>query len=167
MATSRTFPRLGLVAILVLSVPAFFGGCSSKKEAKVSGKVTYNGKPVTGGKMMFHPSAAGGQTYTGEINSDGTFTFVGVPTGEMKVTIDTDSYKNTQTGYEMKMPGGMKPPADVMKPPPGVKMDKPDLQMDKMPVYVKIPAKYADVKTTTLTWNIEKGSQSKDLNLTD
>src|SRR5262245_48066706 len=61
------------------------GDPSMPKTAKVSGKVTYNGKPVFPGSVTFTP--AGGdkmatQSATGQLNEDGTFTLTTFNTGD-------------------------------------------------------------------------------------
>ncbi len=62
----------------VLSVTAMaglllLGGCGdSRSLAPVTGRVLYNGKPLTSGTVFFQPEA--GQPATGEIQPDGAFT---------------------------------------------------------------------------------------------
>ena len=73
---------LGLVCSL--------GGCSSDpnmpKLGKVSGKVTYKGKPLDAGRVVFTPATGkGGETgqdATGEIDSDGTYEMTTFNTGD-------------------------------------------------------------------------------------
>jgi hypothetical protein len=74
-------------------------GCSGgQATAKVSGKVTHNGQPVTGGMLTFSPVASSsgavtaGKGATGEIKSDGTYVLTtniagdGAVIGRHKVT---------------------------------------------------------------------------------
>ncbi len=55
-------------------------GCSNNGQmptAPVSGRVTYDGQPVTGGQLMFDPKGEGdapGKPGAAEIREDGTFT---------------------------------------------------------------------------------------------
>ena len=66
------------------------GGCSGDpnmpKLVKVHGKVTYNGKPLDGGRVVFTPVAGKGgetgQNATGEIDSDGTYELTTFNTGD-------------------------------------------------------------------------------------
>jgi len=67
------------------------GGCGGVDKdmptlAKVSGKVTYKGKPVTPGSVIFTPiSGKGGETgqvATGQLESDGSFTLTTFNTGD-------------------------------------------------------------------------------------
>lgn len=163
MSTLCAFARIGLVALLGLSTPLFLAGCGSSKKggAKISGKVTYAGKPVAGGHITFTPPE--GTPYQGTLNADGTFAFAGVPTGDMKVSIDTEYIKSSQSGYNnMPMPANM-PPEIAAK----MKEKKAELPQATGPTYMKIPEKYASVTSTPLTCKIEAGSQTKDFELTD
>jgi hypothetical protein len=51
---------------------AFLSGCGGPKIAKVTGRVTYDGKPVTEGKIRFYPES--GRMALGNIGPDGTYT---------------------------------------------------------------------------------------------
>jgi hypothetical protein len=66
-------------------------GCSSHdpdmpKLAKVRGKVSYQGKPLDGGRVVFTPSGSKGggsdQGATGEISSDGSYEMTTYNTGD-------------------------------------------------------------------------------------
>jgi len=80
-----TAPR----AMLVLAVAGFtLGGCEAKKElphARVHGKVTYQGKPLTYGSVMFFPVEAPKdgtlQGASGDIQPDGTYELKSQSTG--------------------------------------------------------------------------------------
>ena len=71
--------RAAMLAALILSVGAGFG-CDGTPEAAarlstavpVSGLVTYKGKPLTRGTVVFEPDA--GRPAHGEIQSDGRYT---------------------------------------------------------------------------------------------
>jgi hypothetical protein len=66
------------------------GGCSSDpnmpKLGKVHGTITYKGKPLDGGHIVFTPATGKGgetgQNATGEINSDGTYEVTTFNTGD-------------------------------------------------------------------------------------
>lgn len=72
--------RRGTVVVL-LSVLWMFGsvcGCggSNRPTASVSGKVTWNGNPVTAGELLFDPQSGGdypGKSGAGAIRADGTY----------------------------------------------------------------------------------------------
>ena len=62
-------------AVFCLALPlATLVGCGGGTGAKVSGKVTANGQPVTGGTLNFIPTEAGGVPASGAVQSDGAYT---------------------------------------------------------------------------------------------
>jgi len=67
---------LGGAAILLLL--GAVAGCGSGGKARVTGKVTVNGKPVTGGLVSFAPIATDkkepGKPAAGEVQQDGSYT---------------------------------------------------------------------------------------------
>jgi hypothetical protein len=75
-------------------------GCGSKpKLVSFTGKVTHNGKTVTGGSVWFHPEGSSDgkqERMSGQLQLDGTFnakTFPhgdGIPPGKYKVTLSPD-----------------------------------------------------------------------------
>lgn len=73
---------LALLSLLAISV-----GCgSSGSTTTVSGKITYNGRPVTTGLINF--MVEGGRPLGGGIQPDGSFSF-DLPPGNYKVRIDS------------------------------------------------------------------------------
>lgn len=50
----------------------FLAGCGSKANS-VSGKVTFQGQPVTGGSITLAPESGGGKPAAANVQSDGTF----------------------------------------------------------------------------------------------
>jgi hypothetical protein len=137
-------------------------GCSSSPPAAtLSGNVTYKGRPVTGGSIWLYPKETlGGKyppKYSGTIRPDGTFTLTGVPLGSMIVTIDTKSVKDFGSAAALDS-GGVDA---AMK---GKMMAKPG----GGPVYVAIPDKYSDPKTSGLTWDVTGGvKENHDFDLKD
>jgi hypothetical protein len=63
-----------------------------KKVGKIDGKVNFEGKPLPGGTVSFHPEK--GKPFVAQLQDDGTYSVKDVPVGEMKVTIETESLKN-------------------------------------------------------------------------
>jgi len=97
--------------MLILSFAAALSGCSpadpqKPKLGKVTGRVTFQGKPVTSGSVMFTPSAneggTTGQLASGRIESDGTFTLTtfdtgdGAILGEHIVTVESRDIRGVQ-----------------------------------------------------------------------
>jgi hypothetical protein len=151
-----------LLGLAFSSTFLYIAGCSSSSStATLSGKVTYRAQPLTGGTIWLHPrEAAAGKyppRYSGTIRLDGTFTVTGVPLGSMVVTIDTKSVNGLSGTSGMARAEGVNP---IMK---GKMMGK----LAGGPVYVAIPAKYADAKTSGLSWETTGGKQSQDFDLRD
>jgi hypothetical protein len=146
---------------LALALPLFLAlalGCGpdSPTPASISGKITYGPTDVTGGQITFHPQGEG-PSYTRPIAADATYSAADLPVGQFTVTIETESINPDRKApdYGGSRGGGGKSPAPAAAPQgnPGT--------------YVKIPPKYADVKTSGLTVTLTKGSQKKDFPLTD
>lgn len=150
----RTLCHLFLVAGLC----AIGLGCTTQKNApsEVSGTVKYKGQLVKGGTVQFITSD--NNVTTAYIQPDGTYT-TGLPaTGEVKVTVETDSAKPTMKEYVG--PGGKK--MKEYKPPGMPAGAGPDPAN-----YVKIPDKYKDVKTSNLKTTLSTGKNTYNIELTD
>lgn len=76
----------GLVAILIAAQSGCGGDPTLPKLGKIHGKVTYNGKPVDAGHIVFTPVAGKGgetgQSATGEIGEDGSYEMTTFNTGD-------------------------------------------------------------------------------------
>ncbi len=68
---------ISMIAMQMLVVSIGCGSSDSKATAKVEGKITASGQPVTGGSMNFQPVGTGtsgvGKAASGTVQSDGTF----------------------------------------------------------------------------------------------
>jgi hypothetical protein len=133
-------------------------GCSKKvggASATISGKVTYKGRPLTGGTMFLWSKED--VKFPVDIDGLGNFSMTDVPVGEATVTFDTDWVKGREksAGTSGKGIGG--PVAFGGKSAPAAAPLK----------YVKLPAKYTNRNQSKLTWDIKPGAQSKDFELTD
>jgi len=151
--------RLGLILALVLGLLAGCGGGKSTTSAQVSGKVTYKGQPVKGGDLAFHSKDQGvSRTF---LKEDGTYVLPNAPTGPMKVTVDTEFLN--QSAQKAAYPGmqGKGPMMDPSKMAGGAPAKSSTGE------YVKIPAKYSNPDTTTLTVTLEPGKNTKDFPLED
>jgi hypothetical protein len=172
--------RIALFAALVIGLAL---GCEGKRyQGKLTGKVTYKGQPVKGGNITL--IAESGGLYNASISSDGSYEFVDVAEGNMKVTIETETVNPNKdvpkygagrksggaAGKREKMAserraaegkgggGGEEQVAGAWGKPPTEELAK---------LYVKIPAKYGHPQTSGLTVTIERGNQTKNFELTD
>src|SRR2546430_2386810 len=69
-------------AVLVLVVAL---GCGERPRSRVSGTVTYQGKPLAGAVVTFFGSD--NQTYTADTKPDGAYEVAGVPRGPVRVAV--------------------------------------------------------------------------------
>jgi hypothetical protein len=144
----------------VLLLLALATGCASK--STITGKVTYQDKPLTGGVVLF-VSESGKGTGRSEIGTDGSYTIENMPTGQAKIAVDTTSAQGTQ-------PPGANAPKGMM-PPPGT--DVPSASA-KSGVYgsgnsargaAVIPDQYKNADTSGLTYTVKGGSQTHNIDL--
>lgn len=150
MARVRLLPFAFLVPVVALV------GCSKSNSlvpARVTGSITYKGQPVKGGRLTFYTAEK--VPYDGQISSDGTYTATDLPEGPMTVTIDTEPLKpQAVKGKVANRRAGM-----MQQPAPGAETPEH--------FYVKIPAKYAKIETTTLNVTLVRGKQEHNFELTD
>jgi len=144
-------------------------GCSSGRRATVTGKVTYQGKPLTSGTVMFY-TADGSAGGSASIMPDGMYKAADVPVGEVTATVRTIAAGSMPKG-EAK-PGGApsgliipgKGPAGggdgaVSAPSPGTKVipgGEPG---------VAIPEKYGKPTLSGLKYTVTGGTQTIDIPL--
>jgi hypothetical protein len=138
-------------------------GCSSK--GTVSGKVTYQGKPVPAGTIIFVPQAGGG--FSANIR-DGEYKIEHLPEGPVKIAVSTPANTAPMKGLigKMQLPPEMLqklPPEMLQKLRPGKSVEEtsPDTPT------VSIPPRFQDPEKSGLTYTVKGGSQVFDINLPD
>lgn len=141
-----------LVLLLVLPV-----GCSSSK-GTISGKITYQGKPLAAGTITLVPEKGGGG-FSGPIRN-GEYKVEGVPPGPVKIAVSTSSTPKSAIGK-------MQPPPEVMK---SAIRDRPAEQADdsakpSASAAVPIPRKFQDPETSGLTYTVQSGNQVHDIDI--
>jgi hypothetical protein len=157
---TRTRWRSLSLLTLGLSITVLVG-CGGKKptnQASVKGTVTYKNAPVTGGMIMVIPAGTSGTGTPVAIKPDGSFQGIGLPVGNVLVTVDTSNLKNKPS---------LPQPPPGMKPPPGVNQADINVNMPDFGTYVEIPAKYAKKETSGITWDLQPGTQEKPITLAD
>ncbi|HLW65108.1 MAG TPA: hypothetical protein VKS79_07265 [Gemmataceae bacterium] len=95
------------------------------------------------------------------INADGTFVMNDAAPGPNKVVVDTESLKT-----ESALPSNATPEQKKMMKE-GQEMGQKLGGTKTGGTYVQIPAKYRDVKSTPLTYDVTEGKQTKDFDLPD
>jgi hypothetical protein len=136
-------------------------------EGKLSGRVLYDGKPLPGGTLFFQ-SAGPYNPVTVTLPGDDSGSYeVVLPVGEAQVSVDNRE-------LEPRPP----PPAGIPRGIPGGVLQKLDQPKQKgvsaaharqsaIPgKYVKIPQRYYNIATSGLKITVERGNQTKDIELT-
>jgi hypothetical protein len=152
--------RIGLFSGLAIALV----GCSrSSSQASVKGIITCKGEPVPAGEVYFVFEQGG--RYGAALRSDGSYQFIDVPTGAVKVLVLARTLNSRQQGPP-RAPKGKQYDGEMRKrlreydgpagkgEPPGGKS-------------IEIPKKYASEKTSPLTFTVERGSQTRNFDLTD
>lgn len=132
-----------LCLLLVATLLALPGCNSGPRTFPVHGKVTYKGKPVPNGTVLFTPLTVG-PTATGEIGKDGSYSLTTYKPGDGAVV---GKYKVTIVAME-DMTGRL--PEDRNPLPPPI-----------------IPDKYSTLGTTDLTGEVNEGENTINFDLPD
>jgi hypothetical protein len=138
---------LGALAVVVSLGVA---GCGEGK-GTVSGKVTYKGVALKGGRVTY--TSAKGKSNQAEIGEDGSYTVEDLPSGPAKITVQTSYLQQMARAPRYKVPEGA---------PEGYKGGGDPTAAKR---YVKIPDSYEDLETSGLTYDVKKGAQTHDIPL--
>ncbi len=119
----------------------------------ISGKVTYKGKSLTGGKVTFLSSDQ--KVKTALIGTDGRYTIDKVTVGPAKIAIDPPLVLPKMMGGLEMDPAKMGAPApqNPAPPPPEEKGG------------VALPKEYQDVEKSGLTYTVVSGKQEHNIEL--
>src|SRR5262245_4613526 len=100
--------RVRFLVLVPLCAAVLMPGCkTSPTPAKVSGKITYNGSPIGGGSINFHPvTTEGGGNIMFNVKPDGTYEGVDLPVGDCVVTVETESLNPNPDRPKGEMAGG-------------------------------------------------------------
>jgi hypothetical protein len=154
--------RLGLLLLLPVVT-----GCGGTARSKVSGQVLLNGTPLPGGQVTFFPADSKQNSVTVPIDERGNYEAT-LPVGDVKIIVDNRNLEPPPPppGGPSVLPGGL--PPEIRKglgdkkdapPPPNT----PEKAAGK---YVPIPPRYYDITTSGLGFKVERGDQTKKIDLT-
>jgi hypothetical protein len=148
-------------SLVLIASAAFLLGCGDTGKpplGRVSGKVTYNGQPVTKGIVSFvprgGPGSQTGQTATGEIGSDGSYTLTtfdkgdGAVLGEHTVLVSAREEDPAIKGHGMPIPDAKG-------------------RVNIKPAKLLVPEKYATVANSPLRYTVHEGDNKNDIELKD
>src|SRR6516165_7184488 len=88
MKTLSPRTRCGSVLLVSLLICSLAAGCG-KPKGSVSGKVTYQGKPLTAGMVTFSPEK--GAAVNSPIDGEGNYRVENVPVGTAKISVRSES----------------------------------------------------------------------------
>jgi len=170
MTRSRFLSGMTLICTFVLVGLGCGPSVNPGVSGRVSGALTYKGQPIKAAVMNFHSPQ--GIAYAALVASDGTYAAEDIGIGEMIVTVETESLKKNQAAVSStskdfaarmamnqssmrRNEGGGGGANSAAPPPPPVDL------------YIKIPAKYSNPKTSPLTVTLKAGRQVQNIDLTD
>jgi hypothetical protein len=141
------------------TVALTLAGCQGKvpDRATVSGRVLYQGKPVTQGIVIFHSKLVPTKQDQAQIKKDGTYEMTNAPLGVCKVVIQVNPAKDPAADKAGDKAGDKAPDA-----PPSDKAAGPPPQ-DVVPA--ELGARYASIDTTPLEKTVERGDNKFDLEI--
>jgi hypothetical protein len=137
--TVARFLALALVGLVPLAC-----GPSGPEMATISGKVTYNGKPVPKGTITFIPTTPGGRNAVGVIAADGSYALQTEKPGDGALLGD---YNVTISAHDEAVLDYI--PAKPVEPK------------------LLAPAKYENPKTTDLKATVKRGASPVNFDLKD
>jgi hypothetical protein len=136
-------------------------GCSGS--ATITGKVTYQGRPLTAGTVLF-TSTKGRGTRTAQIGEDGTYTITNMPTGPAKIAVETKSAQPPPSRpFEADPRAGARPPAGAPLPEGAKATVYGD--PSKVRTAEPIPEHYANPDESGLTYTVKGGKQELPIDL--
>ena len=147
-------------AMMVLAIASFtLGGCEGEKmspHAAVHGKVTYNGKPVTSGTVMFVPTEVPKEGAlegaSGDIQPDGSYTLKSQATGGAVLGVHKVVVYST---------GELQAPKEAPKEGAAPKADTAPKRRSIL------PNRYSELRATPLTYKVVAGDNNFDIELKD
>jgi hypothetical protein len=144
------FPKRRCTGVLLglLLLCSLAAGCG-KPKGSVSGKVTFKGKPLTAGFVIFTPEK--GPAVNASINSEGKYKAENVPVGTAKISVRTDAVTDSESFKMVKNP----------KDPKEMRKLKPQSTGPKIPWN----SKYNDPEQSGLTYTVQEGPQEHDIDL--
>ena len=89
---TRVIVRTLFTAFVLLTLGLAVRAEENPKVGQIEGTVRFQGKPLPGGTVSFHPDK--GKPFVAQLQDDGSYTLKDVPVGAMRVTIETESLKN-------------------------------------------------------------------------
>jgi hypothetical protein len=142
--------RWSLAASCLIALGSLFGGGCGSRTATVVGRVTYQGKPVTGGSVIVYCSDK--QIARGNIAVDGAYSIPNVPYGSSVVTVQGPTMAPAGLRTQQALPpstGGPLPPTVLVSDP----------------AQIAIPLRYGVPEESGLSLAIDRTTVTYDIDL--
>jgi hypothetical protein len=136
--------RLGQCIVIVGILAGGLTGCSGVRTAPVKGKVTYQGKPLAFGSVIFMSQVPDTHPIVVEINPDSTYEVKAVPIGEASVGVSSPD-----PNRPLELRGNNK---------------RPELKADPK-LWFKIPDKNSLPHQSGLKYTVVEGPNEHDIDL--
>jgi hypothetical protein len=145
----------GSAWLIGLLVPGLFliSGCG-KSKSTITGKVYYGDKLVRGGHVVF--VTADDRSFPTEIDKDGTYKISGLPPGQVRIGVETESMKPAAQTRENRPPEGAQ---TDYRGSGGISSEE---AKDR---YTWIPIRYSEPKESGQTYTVKSGTQNYDIKL--
>jgi hypothetical protein len=137
------------IGTLILGVLLATSGCGDSSTASVYGSVSYKGQNLKGGRVTFINDKK--ETFPAEIEENGKYSILKIPSGDYKVCVETEYLKPTP---EM---------ARIAKTRPA---DAPGSEFaSQAKRYMAIPATYSNPEQTSLKYTVTGGKQEYNITM--
>jgi hypothetical protein len=153
--------RMIIMRILLVVGSLFLCVGCGPKIGQVSGDVAFKGKPIPGGLITFCPADETKNSVSYELERDGKFS-VELPAGIVRVYLDNREFEPRPATMPALAPGLNLPPEVAQELKASSKeSSKPS---DR---WVNIPAKYHELETTDLQFEVKGGTQTELIELSE
>ena len=142
--------RWSLAASCLIALGSLFGGGCGSRTATVVGRVTYQGKPVSGGSVIVYCSDK--QIARGTISVDGTYSIPNVPYGSSVVTVQAPAQAPAGLRTQQTLPRSSGGPI-----PPTVQVSDPGR--------IPLPLRYGVPEESGLSVAIDRATVTYDIDL--
>ena len=146
--TISLLSRTGLFGLCCFALLGCGGG--GPGQGNISGAVSYKGEKIPMGRITFQSQVDRNDSFSGQILL-GKYEVKGVTQGPTKITVET-------YGTEVASGAPKAPPKGLMIPPK-------DFEAMQSAKKLPIPEHYSDLNKSGLTFDIQRGDQTKDFDL--
>ena len=161
-----SFNHLLTRAVILMAASLLAGGCGTST-GTVTGKVRYNGKPLSHGSVSFLPESGKG-AFVARIKEDGSYTIEKVPAGKVKIVVNAGASSRGDPREAMMQQAmksnGIELSEEARKSMPSTFKDAAKGPQPSRPI-ISIPKRYSDPEKSGLELTVTGGPQTHDIEL--